>query len=69
MSETSYAVQPWIAMVRGVDLPPGAEQAVQTAFEEGARGGRAQSGLTFEVASVAVHHSQSSFDELRANHG
>ncbi|MDP9180304.1 MAG: hypothetical protein M3O21_01090 [Chloroflexota bacterium] len=69
MSETSRAVQPWIAIVRGVDLPPGAEQAVQTAFEEGARWWREQTGRTFEVAPVAVYHSSSSFEELRAKHG
>jgi hypothetical protein len=65
----TYAVQPWIAIVRGVELPPGAETAVQTAFEEGAHWWRQQMGRTFEVARVAVHHSQSSFDELRAKHG
>jgi hypothetical protein len=69
MSETSYAVQPWMAVVRGVDLPPGAEQVVQSAFEEGARWWREQLGRTFDVAPVVVHRSPSSFDELRANYG
>jgi hypothetical protein len=63
------AVQPWIAVARGVDLPPGAEQAVQSAFEGGARWWREQTGRTFEVAPVVVHRSPSSFDELLARHG
>ena|SRR5438309_1947810 len=68
MPETSYAVQPWIAVVRGVELPAGADQAVQSAFEDGAFWWREQMSRTFEVAPITVHHSELSFDDLRAKH-
>jgi hypothetical protein len=64
-----HAVQPWIAVVRGVELPPHAEQDVQRAFETGAGWWREQMGRTFAVAPTVVHRSPSTFDELYRKHG
>ncbi|MEO8456923.1 MAG: hypothetical protein ABI559_03820 [Chloroflexota bacterium] len=63
------AVQPWIAVTRGVDLPPNAESLVQTAFEDGATWWRKQMNRTFAVAPTVVHRSDHTFDELRKKHG
>ena len=65
----AHAVQPWIAVVRGVELPANAERGVQSAFEEGARWWREQIGRTFEVAPTVVHRSPSPFEELYKKHG
>src|SRR6185295_9617505 len=65
----AHVVQPWIAVVRGVELPAIAEREVQSAFEEGARWWREQIGRTFEVARVVVHRSPLTFEELRQKHG
>jgi hypothetical protein len=64
-----YAVQPWIAVVRGVELPPGATESVTSAFKEGAEWWREKTGRTFEVAPAAVYQSELPFEELQRRFG
>lgn len=64
-----YAVQPWIAVVLGAELPDGAAESVTSAFEEGARWWREQMGRTFDVAPTVVYRADGTFEELRRRHG
>jgi hypothetical protein len=64
-----YAVQPWLAVVRGVDAPEGAAEAVTAAFEEGARWWWEQMDRTFDVAPTVVYASAAPFHELEHLHG
>ena len=63
------AVQPWIAALRGVEVLPADADAVTTAFEQGARWWRDQTGRTFEVAPTVLYRSDASFDELQKRYG
>jgi len=65
----AHAVQPWIAVVREVELPANAERDVQSAFEEGSRWWREQMDRAFEVPPTVVHHSPSTFEKLYKKYG
>jgi len=64
-----YAVQPWIALVAGVEIPTGAKESVGEAFEDGARWWHEQMNATFSVAPTVVHRSGQSFEDHRRKHG
>lgn len=64
-----YAVQPWIAVVRGAFVPDGAARSVTEAFETGAEWWREQMARTFEVAPTVVYESPLDYAQLAAKHG